>query len=81
MSKKKFRKQPYIVPLCRVIQTENESFICGVSVRPNPGDGSGHSPWDEKNHDGGTGFIGDESNIAPAKQGGLWNYDNYEEDY
>ena len=79
MNRKQFKNQPYTAPQCEVIQTESESFIC-VSVRPNGGNPSTTDPWDEKNHEGGSVFFGDESNVAPSKKG-LWEDDGGEEDY
>ena len=66
MNKKHF----YEPPKSEVIELENEQFVC-VSVRPNGGNPSSTDPWDEKNHEGGTAFFGDESNVAPAKES-MW---------
>ena len=78
MNKKQVKRLYYMSPQCEVIKTENESFIC-VSVRPNGDNPSSTDPWDEKNHEGGTAFFGDESSVAPAKKG-VWE-DDEEEDY
>ena len=78
MNKKQVKRLYYMPPQCEIIKTENESFIC-VSVRPNGGNPSSTDPWDEKNHEGGTAFFGDESSVAPAKKG-VWE-DDEEEDY
>lgn len=67
MKKNQVKCERYFAPRCEVIELDNDSFICAVSVQPNPGSGSSMTPWEEKNHEGGTGFIGDESNMAPAK--------------
>lgn len=68
MKKNQPKKKAYTAPQCELINVENERFIC-VSVRPNAGTGSGTVPWEEKNHEGGTIFFGDESSVAPAKEG------------
>ena len=70
MNKKHF----YEHPKSEAIELENEQFVC-VSVRPNGGNPSSTDPWDEKNHEGGTAFFGDESNVAPAKES-MWEDDD-----
>ena len=60
MYKKQAKKMDYLPPKCEVIETECESIICKVSVRPN---------------EGGTVFFGDESTVAPAKES-MWDYDD-----
>ena len=74
MNKKQVKRLYYMPPQCEVIKTENESFIC-VSVRPNGDNPSSTDPWDEKNHEGGTAFFGDESSVAPAKES-MWEDDD-----
>ena len=78
MNKKQVKRLYYMPPQCEVIKTENESFICN-SVRPHGGSNSGTTPWDEKEHDGGTVVIGEGGTIAPAKGG--WFAEEEEEDY
>ncbi len=70
MNKKHF----YEPPKSEAIELENEQFVC-VSVRPNGGNPSSTDPWDEKNHEDGTAFFGDESNVAPAKES-MWEDDD-----
>ena len=75
MYRKQAKKMDYLPPKCEVIETEYESIICKVSVRPNGGNPSSTDSWDEKNHEGGTVFFGDESTVAPAKES-MWDYDD-----
>ena len=79
MNRKKNERQPYVAPQCKVIQTENESFIC-VSATPNASSSTVQPGYDDKGEHGvGTVFFGDPSSIAPAKQGGFWDYDEEDE--
>lgn len=80
MSRKKNGRQPYVAPQCKAIQTENESFICAVSVRPNTSSSTMQPGYDDKGeHNVGTVFFGDPSSVAPAKQGGFWDYNKGDE--
>ena len=72
MNRESFRKQAYIAPQCKVVQTDNGTFIC-ASVHLNPG-GSTQNGYDDKGeHDVGTVYFGDKTTVAPAKEGGLWD--------
>ena len=77
MNRKQLERWAYSKPKCKKINTETEQFIC-ASVTPDS-QVSHEQPWDpEQIHKGGSIFIGDESTVAPAKGGGLWEE---EEDY
>lgn len=79
MKRKEFEKQPYATPWCKIIPTEVENFICN-SVRPNSGGSTVQPGYDNKGeHNVGSVLFGDPSTIAPAKYGGLWDYDEEEE--
>ena len=78
MNKERFPKQPYIVPLCRIVQADEESFIC-ASVRPDPNGSYMYSGYEGKGeYDVGTVLFGDPSSVAPAKQGGFWDEEDDE---
>ena len=54
MNKTEFRKHTYIIPWCKVIETEVEFFLLAGSPRTRPGgDGSGTVSVDDFNQDNG----------------------------
>ena len=68
MNNKQTKRLHYLPPLCEVIEAESEGLICSVSVRPNGSNSSSSDSWKEKDHEGGSGFFGNEDNVAPAKK-------------
>ena len=77
MNRKQLERWAYSKPKCKKISTDTELFIC-ASVTPNS-QLSHEQPWDgEQIHKGGSIFIGDESTVAPAKGGGLWEEEEEE---
>lgn len=56
----------YVTPQCYIMRAETESFIC-TSVTPNA-NGSGSEGWNgETSHEGGTGYLGGDDDVAPGK--------------
>ena len=67
MNQKQMKKQFYKAPRCKIIQTENESFIC-TSTRLDAGGSSTDNNWrPEEEYNGGTIYFGTKTTVAPAK--------------
>ena len=75
------KKHFYISPQCEIIRAENATIIC-ASVQPNAGNSSGTNNWgNDESHEGGSLFFGDNSNVAPAKQSGLWDNEDENDEW
>ena len=80
MKQKQLERMGYVKPECKIIETSTEQFICVVSVRPNAGTSTTPSATeyeDKGTHDMGTIYFGDPSTVAPAKQGELWDEEDF----
>lgn len=77
MNQKQMKKQFYKAPRCKIIQTENESFIC-TSTRLDAGGSSTDNNWrPEAEHNGGTIYFGTETTVAPAKDAWFGEEEEY----
>ena len=76
---KKTVKRTYTSPCIKVFTLHAEQLLQTVSVTPNTQESvSDNGEYHE--YDGGIGFIGDGSDVAPAKKsGGLWSDDSDED--
>lgn len=59
-------RKTYLKPQCDMLSAEISNFIC-TSTTPDP-ENSGSGNWDsDSNHEGGSGYIGGDDDVAPAK--------------
>ncbi|EHO71891.1 hypothetical protein HMPREF9140_00832 [Prevotella micans F0438] len=68
MKRRDLKKRAYIVPWCRVIETECESFICISGSLDGIGSNVQNNYDDKGEHNMGSIYLGDPSSMAPAKQ-------------
>lgn len=72
MKKMECKKRAYTTPEIKVYPMQSDFFICG-SVVPDVNTSSNASWEADQEHNGGTIFLGDGSNVSPAKSwGSVW---------